>query len=155
MKGHLFWTKVSMTEHQTSRSLPKVWPWASSTLLDTPAGETPCWGLAKSRLPCAAPPSLFLFQSSWGNFPSQYRTNSSLPTLASQWFQLWGCSQLPPWELRLSPGLIWVCIMLHWRRPVWFWHLVFFFPHLSIPASARGSNPRGEILCGWQRSSTT
>jgi hypothetical protein len=54
-KGQLCWTKVSMTEHQTSRSLPKVWPWASGSLLDTPAGGNPLLRISQSRLPCADP----------------------------------------------------------------------------------------------------
>jgi hypothetical protein len=33
--------------------------------------------------------------------------------------------------------------------PVWFWHLaLFFFSHLSVTPSTRGSDPRVEILCG-------
>jgi hypothetical protein len=61
-----------------------------------------------------------------------------LANLGLTWFQIWWCCLLPTCDPRPSPGLIQVCLMLHWRRPVWFQHLVIF-SHLSILPSAGGS----------------
>jgi hypothetical protein len=60
MKGHFSWTKVSMTEHQTSRSLPKVRLWASGTLLYTPAGENPLLRTSQKQMSLCHSPCLFL-----------------------------------------------------------------------------------------------
>jgi hypothetical protein len=77
IKGYLSQTKVSMTEHQTSRSFLKVWPWASGALMDTPAGGNPLLRTSQKQTSMCHVSCLFLFLSSWGTFLSQYQTNSS------------------------------------------------------------------------------
>jgi hypothetical protein len=79
-KGQLCWTKVSMTEHQTSRSLPKVWPWASGSLLDTPAGGNPLLRISQKQTSLCWSPWLSLCSCLPGTGLSHH---SIRPTVAS------------------------------------------------------------------------
>jgi hypothetical protein len=110
-------------------------------------GEPPAEDQPKADFPVPLPVSLC------SCLPEGLSHHGIGPTAPSQ---LWrqgnsssGGALCPLPESRLGLGLIWVCLMLCWRRPVWFQHLAFFFfPHLLVPASARGSDLRVKIVCG-------
>jgi hypothetical protein len=90
-------------------------------------GKTPCWGLTKIRLPCAAHP-VCLFLSSRGTLVSNQQLLANFGFMAIPALEV---LLLPPCRPRLSPGFIWVHFMLHWKRPDWFWYLTIF--HLFPP----------------------
>jgi hypothetical protein len=156
-KGHLSWTKVGMTEHHTSMSLPTVWPLAFSALLDTSGGEKHLLRTSQKQTSLWCYPCLSLCSC----LPKGLSCHGMKPIAPSQlWLHSDSASGesflLPSCELKPSWGFIQVCLMLLWRRLVWFWYLaILVFSHLSIPLSARDRDPRVEILCGWQCSSTT
>jgi hypothetical protein len=93
MKGYIFWTKVGMTEHQTSRSLPRVWLWASCVLLDSPSGGNSLLRTIQKQT------SLCHSLSLWSCLPEGLSHHGIGPTVPSQ---LWPHGDSGSWGALFS-----------------------------------------------------